>query len=113
MKVTVVNPQFAHQNLWQFEQPQYFEYQGEETQLKHVGSDQLCLTTGNPEWPVRVIARRLIKAIDGVAVKATEAVIQTKTVKGSKGELYTVTLGARPSCTCTGFQFRKTCKHIL
>ena len=114
MLVRVLNPQHARQDLWFFTQPKYFEYQGEEVpKLKHVGADHLALTTGNPEWPVRVIPRSWIESIDGQAYKHTAPVAQTRTVQGSKGELYTVTLGAKPSCSCTGFQFRKTCKHIL
>jgi hypothetical protein len=34
------------------------------------------------------------------------------TVTGSKGSIYTVSKnGERYSCTCTGFQFRRKCKH--
>jgi hypothetical protein len=34
-------------------------------------------------------------------------------VKGSKGDSYTVTVGSgKIHCTCSGFQFRKSCKHV-
>lgn len=38
----------------------------------------------------------------------------TKIVKGSKGITYTVTTlpTGRQTCTCPGFTFRRTCKHI-
>lgn len=38
--------------------------------------------------------------------------LQTVRVEGSKGSNYTVTLGEKPSCDCTGFKFRGDCKHI-
>lgn len=33
-------------------------------------------------------------------------------VQGSKGQVYEVTLGDRPTCTCPSFTFRGKCKHI-
>ena len=33
-------------------------------------------------------------------------------VQGSKGQVYEVTVGDRPTCTCPSFQFRGQCKHI-
>jgi hypothetical protein len=81
--------------------------------LKHVSADSLALTTGIADFPVRVVPRAWIASIDGAAYTQPSSQTLSKKVKGSKGEEYTVTMGARPSCTCTGFQFRKTCKHIL
>lgn len=40
---------------------------------------------------------------------------QTKTysIQGSKGNTYVVTeANGKYTCSCTGFQFRKTCKHL-
>lgn len=112
MQITVRNPQWAQRDRWLFPVAETHSYTGDTVTVKHVGSDSLALTTGNPEWPVRVVPRSWIMSIDGVPYSYSAAAV-TKTVKGSKGEVYTVTLGARPSCTCTGFQFRKTCKHTL
>lgn len=113
MLVRVSNPEFLRQDVWFFTQPEYFEYQGDEVQLKWVGEHELALTTGNPEWPVRVIQRDRIISIDGrtVAQPASSKTLQ-KVVRGSKGDEYIVTKsGGRITCTCTGFQFRKNCKH--
>ena len=113
MQVTVRNPQWAQRDRWLFPVEETHSYTGDSVQLKHVGIDSLALSTGNPEWPIRVIPRSWIISIDGEPYTWTARTVETRTVQGSKGEHYTVTLGARPTCTCTGFQFRKTCKHIL
>lgn len=113
MLVRVRNPEFGR-DVWRFVQPEFFEYTGSEVKLKHVGADELALSTGNPEWPVRVIQRKWIESIDGVAhiVPASSKVL-TRVVRGSKGEEYVVTgQGSTATCTCTGFAFRKTCKHV-
>lgn len=111
MQVKVRNPAYGT-DVMLFEQPQFFVFVGEETQLKHCDSSVLCLTTGIAEWPVRVIPRVWIESVDGAAVEFAPASPTQKLVKGSRGEVYTVTLGPRPTCTCAGFSFRKTCRHI-
>lgn len=113
MLVRVRNPEFGR-DIWRFTQPEYFEYTGEPVTLKHVGEDSLALTTGIVEWPVRVIPRRWIDSIDGVTnVTTPSSGTLTRTVQGSKGEEYLVTgLGSSATCTCSGFTFRKTCKHV-
>lgn len=112
MQVTVRNPQYAQADRYRFAVEQFIHYTGNEVALKHVGADSIALSTGISDFPVRVIPRAWVISINGVAYTHTSSQTQTKIVKGSKGEEYVVTLGAKPSCTCTGFQFRKTCKHI-
>lgn len=112
MQVVVRNPQHAQSDRYRFAVAEFFTYEGAETQLKHVSSDSLALSTGIGDWPVRVIPRTWIVSINGTAYTAPSSQTQTHIVRGSRGEQYTVTMGARPSCTCTGFQFRKTCKHV-
>ncbi len=112
MKVTVSNPEFGRKNVWFFEQPEFFEYEGEEVKVKHATVDELALSTGNPEWPVRIIQRKQIVKIDGKTVKKSVAEVVTKVIKGSKGNEYVVTgSNGKWNCTCPGFQFRKSCKH--
>ena len=113
MQIVVKNPQYQHRDRYRFAVSEFFTYAGESVALKHVGADSIALSTGIADFPVRVIPRAWIVTIDGAAYTHASSQSQTKKVKGSKGEEYTVTLGAKPSCTCTGFQFRKTCKHIL
>jgi hypothetical protein len=113
MKVKVRNTQFNRPGIWMFEQPEFFEFEGEEVQVKWLNPGEMALTTGNPEWPFRVIQRNLIDTIDGSVVQYKDSEVKTFTVKGSKGDHYTVTVGGnRVHCTCSGFQFRKTCKHV-
>ena len=112
MKVKIRNTQFNRPGVWFFEQPEFFEYEGEEVHVKWLNPTQMGMSTGNPEWPMRVIQRDLIVSINNVEQSQTESVNKTFTVKGSKGEDYIVTLGKTNYCTCSGFQFRKTCKHI-
>jgi len=112
MLVQVLNPEYSREGVWQFEQPEFHYYEGSEVSVKHVGQDQLALTTGIEDWPIRVIARQRIVAVDGLPYSyAPESC--TRLVKGSRGETYTVTLGANPTCTCQGYQYRKSCKHVV
>lgn len=54
--------------------------------------------------------------IDGWPAKNSEQQDQTEkiTVKGNKGKQYTVTVenGEPKACTCTGFMYRGTCRHL-
>lgn len=113
MKVKVQNPQFNRPGIWMFDQPEFFEYEGEEVQVKWLNPGQIALSTGNPEFPFRVLNRTTIVSINNQAVEQKESTVKTFTVKGSKGDTYTVTVNAGAShCTCSGFQFRKSCKHV-
>jgi len=48
--------------------------------------------------------------IDYTTVKSNREVI---TVQGSKGNTYTVIKeNGKATCTCVGYSFRKTCKHV-
>lgn len=74
------------------------------------------LFTGNPAWPYSIIdIDRVvdIEYISGKAGKAVKSDVRTFTVNGSRGSKYTVTQnGTKWSCTCTGFQYHRKCKHI-
>ena len=115
MKVIVKNKEFERNNIWFFKQPEFFEYEGQEVKVKWAKPDELALTTGNPEFPIRIIQRSRIVSIDGdaVAAKQQKTSFATKVVKGTKGQEYVVTnSNGQWSCTCPGFQFRRTCKHV-
>jgi hypothetical protein len=108
MQVLVRNPEFG-KDSWRFHQPEFFEYSGEEVKMRHVSADELALTTGIAEFPIRVLQRKYIVSVDGRAVSEPASKNPTRIVPGSRGEEYVIVNG---SCTCAGFQFRRTCKHV-
>jgi hypothetical protein len=95
--------------------PGFREYEGEVLPPhKWLNDRQFCLS-GNSEWPVRVISMDLVEDIQLLSGKFVEVDtgIKVFTVKGSKGNTYTVTRNGRGwTCQCAGFQFRKQCKHV-
>jgi hypothetical protein len=113
MRLKVYNTQYDRRDAYFFTVPEFHYYEGLETQVKWAGADQLAIRT-NDQVGLRIIQRRNIREIDGVAYEYSEGVIKTVTriVQGSKGQDYTVTLGKNPSCTCPGFTFRGSCKHV-
>ena len=78
----------------------------------------MLLTPQDSRMPTRVIALGRVIALeyaDGAtaAKRAVADAVKVWQVEGSKGAVYTVTeeQGQR-RCTCPGFSFRKTCKHV-
>lgn len=76
--------------------------------------DAIAMTTSESgKFRVRIIAKEDIISIDGeetVTIKPSKRVIR---VQGSKGSEYVVELSDKGNnCTCSGFQFRRTCRHI-
>lgn len=74
--------------------------------------------TGHADFPIRIIELKDVfdlQTADGT-VGAKETVdndVQSVEVKGSKGDVYTVTkFGNKYSCTCPGFTFRGKCRHL-
>lgn len=95
-------------------QPDYIEFQGRVLEpFKWLTDREFCME-GEPGVPVRVInASNIVdlKLISGSTEKIKTSV-ETWTVTGSKGNKYTVSRWPSGwSCTCPGFQFRKSCKH--
>jgi len=73
---------------------------------------------GEPHIKERVVSLGLVDVlvVDGEKFVDDGVVIETLTVKvdGSKGQVYDVTIvGDTPTeCTCTGFKFRRNCRHL-
>ena len=90
-----------------------------ESPTKFTPTDYIRLTT-DFDSPVRIREIPINKVIvldylDGrkAGIEHVKNHFQTWIVKGSQGSDYTVMKDQNSwSCTCSGFQFRKTCKHI-
>ena len=91
-------------------------YSGTIMREKWFSANEIGLTTKDKYFPFRVIRMENIAEIDGVVSDYIPPVVsapKTVIVQGSKGDSYTVVKdGLKSSCTCKGFSFRKTCKHI-
>ena len=89
-------------------------YTGTIMREKWFAPDEIGITTGNPDFPFRRIRRERIVDVNGTKFTPPPKVERTEfKVTGSKGDTYTVIKeGSRSTCTCQGFSFRKTCKHL-
>lgn len=95
--------------------PEYHEYTGTVVLDKTISKEEIGLT-GDSRIPVRRIRRDLIVKVNesevDYSVPQNDKPV-TITVTGSKGDTYVVTKeNGRVSCSCPGFNFRRTCKHI-
>jgi len=113
VSVTVKNS-FELLRSWFRSQPKTTTYTGRVVKpFKWLSHDEFCMTTGEPKLPIRVINMKHVVELDGVKGEYKPNAPKVVTVKGSKGDEYTVTINnQRSSCTCVGYSFRKTCSHI-
>jgi hypothetical protein len=118
MRVTAKNPMYAEPNRYVFDQPKHLIYEGEPTLVPSwAAKGSIALTTGNPNYPVRLIDATMLVSIDDGEVivhqPKVEPEVRTVTVDGSKGKKYVVTITPHgKSCTCQGFSFRHNCRHL-
>lgn len=78
-------------------------------------SSQFMITSNTRRMPFRVIEIGNVVALSGGSrAKGIDSGVQTVSIKGSKGNEYHVTVenGRALSCTCPGYQFRKSCRHL-
>jgi uncharacterized Zn finger protein len=96
--------------------PEFNVYTGTVMREKWFDSDEIGLTTNNPDFTFRRIKRHRIVEVNNKQVDYVKPVEEKRieiTVQGSKGNSYTVVKeNGKKSCTCPGFGFRRTCKHI-
>lgn len=81
---------------------------------KWLDDDHICLTTGEPWFPVRMIQKaHIVSSSTSVVYNKPKTDRNVFEVRGSKGNTYTITReNTIWSCTCVGFGFRRECKHI-
>ena len=80
---------------------------------KAVKPGQVGLTTDEPRFDLRIIDRERIVGLNYEVRDDEKLAPESWTVQGSKGLTYTVTLDRGVyECTCPGFQFRRSCKHV-
>ena len=95
--------------------PEYNEYTGTVVHEKWYGDDKIGLTTDMKHFPVRVLSLANIVEVSGAKhdYQPVKSALETITVQGSKGNTYIVTKeNGKATCTCPGYGFRKTCKHV-
>jgi hypothetical protein len=115
VQVTVRNPMFQYRERYGYSLREFTTYVGAILpNPKWVAEDCLCLSTGDPQFPFRVLEKALIvdstAAISYNTPKSDRNVFQCR---GTNGNEYTITReGTQWSCTCTGFGFRRDCKHV-
>lgn len=116
MRVTTSNPSYFEPNRYTFNQPKTLVYEGEPMPApKWAATGSVALTTGNPNWPYRLIDPSVIISIDDQPAPAAKVVsgVRTVVVDGSKGQSYVVTIASSgKSCNCPGYSFRKNCRHL-
>lgn len=95
-----------------FDIPEFVTYDGDEVKVKWVGPEEIALSTGDKEFPFRVLQRRHIIEINDKPYNYSTSISipKIRSVKGSGGKTYQVT--GNYKCTCQGFTFRGTCKHL-
>lgn len=82
---------------------------------KYDPPNTIRMTTDIEDFPFRVIPMADIISVNDrtFCFQEMREKETTRIVKGSCGNEYVVrTMNGRSTCTCPGFQFRKTCKHI-
>ncbi len=95
---------------------EFYEYEGNQVPApKGAAPGTICLTTGQTKFPMRRLDPAYIVSIDNTEVVAPAVYqeIRVVDIAGSKGKTYQVTITPTGrSCTCSGYEFRKSCKHI-
>lgn len=105
LKIRVETP-IRNKSIYAYPISDYNDYVGEIIpNPPWVKDDHFCLSTGDANFPFRVIEKDRI--ICGWQIPSTKPKVPTYKVT-SKGKTYLVTDG---KCNCTGFSYRRTCTH--
>lgn len=111
VKLKVYNTMYERRTSYFFEIPEFNYYEGDEVKVKWVKPEEIAVSTGLKDFSFRVIQRKYIREIDGkpYSFEVKDQKEEVRLVQGSNGKVYEVT---SHSCTCPGFTFRGSCKHI-
>ena len=101
-------------------EPSTVTYTGRVVGRAEFDSKDSIRITGDKSMPVRVIHFSKIILWNGIPFQYTSLVNAPKDeprtikVEGSKGNTYTITIksSGEHSCSCPGYGFRGTCRHI-
>lgn len=88
--------------------------------LNWMDPGQFCLSTDNPQSPIRILDQDRIlelRHVNGAVATTVEVAEKPKfqiwQVDGSKGAVYNVKLDdGKWSCDCVAGQFNRPCKHV-
>lgn len=112
--VRIRNPMYQVKDRYFFYVPEFEEFTGELVpNPSFLDDDYVTMTTGNQVVPLRMIRKDTIVGFE--APKEVRPNFESFVVKSSsrKGGDYTVTRSGKTwSCTCIGFGFHKSCRHI-
>lgn len=116
MQVKARNPLWETRDRYFFPIEEYEVFTGERVPTpKWVEYPAVCITAPIPS-KFRIIPLSNVVSIDDTAVEETPKgsnAPRVVKVDGSKGKQYLVTIqGNVKSCNCTGYGFRRTCKHL-
>jgi hypothetical protein len=113
-RIQIRNEMFQVRERYFFHVPEFEEFEGDIVpNPSWVANDCITMTTGNSIVPFRIIRKDLI--VGNVETKKNltsdrETVIITSS--NGKGSYTVVRDKNHWTCTCTGFAFRRSCKHI-
>lgn len=122
IKVKVENVMYPYRDRYAFHIPEFNYYEGKVIYQQWFKPGEVGITTGDPNFEFRVIQKeRIVEVNDEKSEFPKQSLSARKdseghriSVKGKTGNLYEVQIGGRwgSSCSCKGYQFRRTCRHI-
>jgi hypothetical protein len=102
--------------VWQGSTPNhiYFTNDSKSRMFAYVKAGSNSVFKFSEPLPLDVRKRQFREIPDTFGFSAPESTAgKTWQIQGSKGDIYVVTLEENVyNCTCSGFQFRGTCRHI-
>lgn len=107
LKVRMRNENYDRRHLYAYPIAEYTDYVGEIVpKPKWVDEDSFCLSTGDLQFPFRVLSKENI--ICGWEIKSKQSDSRIYKIKN-----YLVTEKQNQwSCSCVGYGYRRRCSHI-